>query len=328
VYDVYWRRTGDCAGGGAGVGVMNSTILDSPDPTEQSVAERIKELGREITKAKKYLLKVKYSSQFRPSLFAISYAWAELEHARALVSLVKGGHWISTWPVARAQVEAMIWVHEFACFPLDTWVLAELASVNARLSWKNEAYENALKPQMEAWKTVLDHFEINPFSNTNTRLKALTTWGDNALRKKNEPGEFGWEKTWKMLSQASHMGGNQIGHLMMTKSAENVNIVITPGKPPELYIQEFIVSESLRTLGFTMMRLHAFLDEICEVKGSKVELKRAVVEQYKAIQKKYLEFQATTPDKPIHVGPLRSLESARGMLVGISTDVPREKDRV
>jgi hypothetical protein len=305
---------------------INPNPPDSGEHSRSKVIELIEQLREETEKAENFIKnEVKYWEKFRPSVFAIAYACAGLEHARALLNLVEGDFWISTWPIVRAQVDAMIWVHEFADSPLDTWLLAELSSVNERESWgaRSSCHTDLLK-QQAAWNEVLKELKVSRKRDTNSRIESIDVWIRSQPNDKEEAGEIGWTSTWKMLSQSAHMGGNQIGHQMMTKDPSSGKLKVTPRKPPESHTQEFLISESRRTLGFTMFRLLKFCNTICESRDGHAALRLEIANKYNS----YLDTCMKDPAISDSGEPSHSLKSARGMLSDVATDVPRDDDRV
>ena len=214
------------------------------------------------------------------------------------------------FPILRSQIDAMIWVHEFAEKPIETWLTAELASLDQRSQWPRNVKLNEIKSEMQCWKKC-----GAKVSNSTQRIDALEDFLPGYTRQEKKEGvELGWATIWKMCSQSAHLGPNQIGHLMMEKSDNGAEPNVVIGKPIDEKLLKYLTGESLRTLRFSNERLGDCLTLTCETGADGTQI---------------LKDEYARPFTEIW-GCVKSelSKSACGKVTCISPEVPRDDDRV
>ncbi len=260
------------------------------------------ELQTEITNAEAFIKQQRFNSNFRPSGFVMAYAAAVLEHANAFATLAEKEQWLSIWPILRCQIEAMVWVHEFAVDPLSTWAAAELSALDSRIGWDKAENQSELVRRVNVWRSI----GAPKKQKNKVRIEAINLWG----KEQSLEASVEWFTTWKMCSQAAHLTGHQIQSLMMGRAAVEKKVQIYSSYEPDELARKFLYRESIRTLRFAMIRLNVCLDSMQNTaEDGEVSMKEDVVKKYKTLM-------------------LDCLEKSKGMIPGISTDVPREDDRV
>lgn len=261
----------------------------------------LRELQTEIADAEAFIQQQRFNSNFRPSAFVFAYAAAVLEHAKAFATLAENERWLSIWPILRSQIDAMLWVHEFAVDSISTWTTAELSALDSRISWDKASTQAELKTRVEVWKSI---GAVNK-GNDRARLDAIESWG----KKQTPEADAEWFTTWKMCSQSAHLTGHQIQNLMMERLDCDSNVQIKSRYEPDEETRKLLYRESIRALRFANIRLINYLDSVQNTEtDGQVTLKEELVTRYKGLILTYLQ-------------------KSRGMIPGISTDVPRGDDR-
>ena len=251
---------------------------------------QIASLAEEINKAQSYIETLTYSGVYRPHVYALAYSCACLGHCKAFLLLAKEGKWLSTFPIVRAAVEAMIRVDELSADPIQAIKDIEYSSVDERLSWRHADHRAALglpdvdnggvdlKGQRDAWTALgAKHPKTTDrIKKVDDRVSAevITETGD-------DPDKF--FALWKMCSQSAHMGGNQIQHLMCSVSDGGL-ISVTPELPPSDEITKLLTSGCLNSLWLAMYRLKILMSSTRRKSDTgKMILRHTSANDYKAL---------------------------------------------